>query len=84
MFGDAWLECGCKTDKAVTEQLLVNIGIMGTDLRVLWLRSLTAKIWFKLDHVMGSLFGFSGNWLMDKEAMIAGLKTKVAELEKES
>lgn len=82
MTGDAWLECGCKTDKAVCEQLLVNLGIIGKGVGdATWTRSLTAKEWFKMDHVMGSLFGFNTGWLMEKKEMIAGLKAKLAELE---
>jgi hypothetical protein len=85
MTGDAWLECGCKTDKAVCEQLLVNRGILGKGVGdATWMRSLTAKEWFKMDHIMGSLFGFNTSWLMEKKDMIAGLKAKLAELEEEA
>ena len=75
------LECGCGEEKAVCELLLMEREILGKDIdNGVALRSLTKGEWFKLDHVMGALFGFNTSWLWDKEAMKAGLLEKVTEL----
>jgi hypothetical protein len=78
--GNEFLECGCSKNKAVCEQLLMDRGIIGKELENKDLKTLADKEWFKLDHVMGNLFGFNTNWLMDKEVMIAGLEAKLAQL----
>jgi hypothetical protein len=79
--GDAaLLECGCSKEKGVCEELLRNRGILGDDFEKKELSSLSSKEWFMVNHIMGRLFGFNTNWLMDEEVMIAGLKAKLAEL----
>ena len=45
--------------------------------------SISDKEWFKMDHIMASLLGYDTSWLMYKEAMIAGLEAKLAELKEE-
>jgi hypothetical protein len=76
----ALLECGCSKDKGVCEELLLKRGILGNDFEEKELSSLSSKEWFMVNYIMGELFGFNTNWLMDKEVMIAGLTAKLAEL----
>jgi len=78
--GNEFLECGCTKNKGVCEKLLLDRGILGTDVENEELQSLSDKEWFKLDHVMAALFGYNTSWLMNKEVMIAGLEAKLAEL----
>jgi hypothetical protein len=76
----ARLECGCSKDKGVCEELLWKRGILGNDFEEKELSSLSSKEWFIVNHIMGQLFGFTTNWLMEKNVMIAGLEAKLAEL----
>ena len=70
--------CGCPTEKAVVELYLVEKEILGfvvpTDLatQVLF-RSITKEEWSRWDHIMGALFGYKTKWLLDPQAMKAGL-----------
>ena len=71
------IECGCSENKAVCEFLLVKMGILGKDVgNDVELRSLTEAEWYKVDHIMGALFGFNTSWLWNKEAMKARLPAK--------
>lgn len=71
------IECGCSENKAVCEFLLVEMGILGKDVgNDVELRSLTEAEWYKMDHIMGAIFGFNTSWLWDTEAMKAGLLAK--------
>jgi len=75
------LECGCSEEKAVCERLLVDQGILGGDVgNNVELRSLTQAEWYKLDHIMGALFGFKTSWLWDNNAMKKGLLAKAQNL----
>jgi hypothetical protein len=75
------MDCGCTEEKAVAEWCLKKRETIGRvyDDRDLWTLSQTE--WYKLDHVMGNLFGYSTNWLLDKEAMKTGLKEALRKLE---
>ena len=76
------LECSCGEEKAVCELLLVEKGCLGKDVdNSIALKSLTKREQFKLDHVMGALFGFNTSQLQNKEAIKAGLLEKAAELQ---
>ena len=75
------MACGCSKDKGVFESLLVEKGILigrnegnydDADL-VRRLKTITQGEWFKMDHVMGALFGFKLEWLLDHQKMKAGL-----------
>jgi len=81
--GNEYLECGCSKNKGVCEKLLVDKGVLGQDKENRELYSISDKEWFKMDHIMASLLGYDTSWLMYKEAMIAGLEAKLAELKEE-
>jgi hypothetical protein len=55
--GKEYLECGCSMNKGVAEQLLLNMGVIGKDIGDDDLVTLSDTEWYKMDHVMGSLFG---------------------------
>ena len=72
------LDCGCSRNKGVAEKKLVKMGIIGRVNNRRSLHSLSEQKWFKMDHVMGALFGYNTTWLLDPKIMKEGL-LKVAE-----
>ena len=65
--------CGCTKNKAVCEALLIKREILiGGNDQIL--RDLSFNEWYKLDHIMGALFGFNTSWLLDPQIMKAGLQ----------
>ena len=65
--------CGCSQEKGVTELLLIDRGILDVRNEDPSLRTLSKEEWFKLDHIMASLFGYNRSWLLDPMEMKAGL-----------
>ena len=70
--------CRCSTEKAVVEQYLVEKEILGFDIpndltETVLYRSITKEEWSRLDHIMDTLFGYKTEWLLDPQAMKAGL-----------
>jgi hypothetical protein len=69
---------GCSREKAVMEKYLVEKRILGfvvpddMDSTVLY-RSITKEEWSRLDHILGALFGYKTDWLLDPAIMKAGL-----------
>ena len=62
---------------------MVDKGVLGQYKENRELYSISDKEWFKMNHIMASLLGYDTSWLMYKEAMIAGLEAKLAELKEE-
>jgi len=70
-----FLECSCTKNEVVCKKLLVKTNIFEKELEHSNLKSLFDKKWFKLDYVIGALYSFNTGWLIDKDIIIAGLKT---------
>ena len=65
--------CGCSQEKGVAELLLMDRGILDVRNEDPSLRTLSKEEWFKLDHIMASLFGYNTSWLLDPMKMKTGL-----------
>ena len=74
------MDCGCSRNKVVAEKVLVNRGIIGRVGNERVLHSLSEVEWYKVDHIMGALFGYNTTWLLDPKIMKEGLLKAAQEL----